>query len=206
MHFAVESILLQRPPRRLLRKARNDIIVVMERLKKLLLVFVLGTFFTGISAPAVSAQGILPKAPPDCFDKVAKDEMVDGATKTIFVKKMPENEVVAALKDDVKFEEYVKGNDRRKKISEALGCAVKLGKIRLFMVPLFITFIIQFLLAIAGLVAVLFVVIGGYHYVVGGLIEDKEKGKKTIQHALIGLIVALSAWMVINFIQVALTS
>lgn len=178
----------------------------MERLKKLLLVFVLGTFFTGISAPTVSAQGILPKAPPDCIDKVAKTETVEDVEKTIYVKKMPEEKVVAALKDDGAFESFVKEGDRRDQISKALGCAVKLGRIRLFMVPLFITFIIQFLLGIAGLVAVLFVVIGGYHYVVGGLIEDKEKGKKTIQHALIGLIVALSAWMVINFIQVALTS
>lgn len=159
----------------------------MERLKKLLLVFILGIFLTGISIPTVSAQGILPKAPQDC---------VSGS----------QAEVVNALKDKGAFERFVQGDNSREKISQALGCAVKLGKIRLFMVPLFITFLIQFLLGIAGIVAVLFVVIGGYHYVVGGLIEEKEKGKTTIRNALMGLIVALSAWMVVNFIQVALTS
>lgn len=180
--------------------------MVMERLKKLLLVFVLGTFFASISIPTVSAQGILPKAPPDCVDKEARTETINGQPKTVYVKKVPEPPVVAALKDDGAFDRFVSEGDRREKISQALGCAVKLGKIRLFMVPLFITFLIQFLLGIAGLVAVLFVVIGGYNYVVGGLTEDKEKGKKTILHALMGLIVALSAWIVVNFIQVALTS
>lgn len=160
----------------------------MERLKKLLLVFVLGTFFAGFSVPAVSAQGILPKAPKEC----------------VIEKSKPLPEIVQKLKDKETFVTYVSGN--RTNLSKALGCAIKTGKIGLFMVPYFITFIIQFLLMIAGLIAVLFMVIGGYHYVIGGLTEDKEKGKKTILHALTGLIVALSAWMVINFIQVALTS
>lgn len=160
----------------------------MEHLKKLFILFLLGTFFAGFSVPAVSAQGILPKAPSTCVIK--KDEALP--------------EIVQKLKDKETFVAYVKG--KRKELSEALGCAIKTGKIGLFMVPYFITFIIQFLLMIAGLIAVLFMVIGGYHYVVGGLTEDKEKGKKTILHALLGLIVALSAWMVINFIQVALTS
>lgn len=160
----------------------------MVRLKKLFLVFALGIFFAGLSIPTVSAQGILPKAPPECVIK--KNEALP--------------EIVQKLKDKETFVNYVRGN--RKQLSEALGCAIKTGKIGLFMVPYFITFIIQFLLMIAGLIAVLFMVIGGYHYVVGGLTEDKEKGKKTILHALVGLIVALSAWMVINFIQVALTS
>lgn len=163
----------------------------MERLKKLLLVFVLGAFFAGISIPTVSAQGILPKAPPgeECVSEKGRPK---------------QSETTDALKDKDAFARHINGD--RVKLSDTLGCAVKLGKIGLFMVPFFITYLIQFLLGIAGLVAVLFVVIGGYHYVIGGITEEKEKGKKTILHALTGLIVALSAWMVINFIQVALTS
>lgn len=91
-------------------------------------------------------------------------------------------------------------------LSGVLGCAIKTGKIKLYMMPFFVTYLIQFLLGIAGLIAVLFMVIGGYKYAVGGITEDKESGKKTILHALLGLIVALSAWIVVNFIQVALTS
>ena len=74
------------------------------------------------------------------------------------------------------------------------------------MMPFFVTYLIQFLLQIAGLIAVLFIVFGGFKYVTGGLIEDKESGKKAVIHAIIGLLVALSAWIVVNFIQMALTS
>ena len=48
------------------------------------------------------------------------------------------------------------------------------------MMPFFVTYLIQFLLQIAGLIAVLFIVFGGFKYVTGGLIEDKESGKKLL--------------------------
>jgi hypothetical protein len=87
-----------------------------------------------------------------------------------------------------------------------LGCAIKTGYVRLYMIPYFVTYIIQYLLGIAGLIAVLFMVYGGFTYVTGGISEDKETGKKVIMHALIGLIISLSAWIIVNFVQVALTS
>ena len=87
-----------------------------------------------------------------------------------------------------------------------LACAVRLGKLHLFMLPFFIGYFVQFLLLIGGLIAVLFVVYGGYQYAVGGLIEDKESGKKTITHALVGVVVSLAAWIIVNFVMVALTS
>lgn len=91
-------------------------------------------------------------------------------------------------------------------LRKVLGCAIASGRTRLFMLPFFLVYIIEFLLQIAGLIAVLFVVIGGYRYVLGGITEDKESGKKTITHALVGLVLSLSAWIIVNFIQVALTS
>ena len=135
-----------------------------------------------------TAQGILPTPtqPIDC-----KEYQKDPDLRKIF-----DNE--EKFRTEVKNAPDIMRN--------VLGCAIKTGKIRLYMVPFFITSLIQFLLGIAGLVAVLFMVIGGYRYVVGGLIEDKESGKKTMMHALIGLVVALSAWIIVNFIQVALTS
>lgn len=99
-----------------------------------------------------------------------------------------------------------KGLSKNEYLSFVLGCAVKTGKIRLFMMPYFVTYLIQFLLQIAGLIAVLFVVYGGFQYVKGGVSEDKDSGKKTLTHALVGLAVSVSAWIIVNFIQVALTS
>ncbi|KKU77842.1 MAG: hypothetical protein UY05_C0072G0004 [Candidatus Peregrinibacteria bacterium GW2011_GWA2_47_7] len=86
-----------------------------------------------------------------------------------------------------------------------LSCAVKTGKIKLWMVPFFITSLINFLLGLAGIISVLFIVLGGYRYVLGGITDDKESGKKTITYAIVGLIVSLSAWIVINVIQYQIT-
>lgn len=88
---------------------------------------------------------------------------------------------------------------------ELLGCAIRTGRISVKMLPFFITFLIRFAIALAGLVAVLFIVIGGYKYTVGGLIDDKESGKKTIIYAITGLVVSLLAWIIVNIIQVQLT-
>ena len=86
-----------------------------------------------------------------------------------------------------------------------LGCAVNTGRITLAMIPYFITYFSNFLLGMAGLIAVLFVVLGGYRYVIGGLTEDKEKGKQTIMHALMGFGLSLLAWAIVNVVIGAVT-
>lgn len=150
----------------------------------LLAVFCAGLFFT----PIASAQ-ILPKSEESFKCKDEKGKLT--------------KEVNTAFQGVDAFKEATKDG---KELDNLLGCAVKTGKIRLFMMPFFVTYLIEFLLQIAGLIAVLFIVYGGFKYVTGGLIEDKESGKKAVIHAIIGLLVALSAWIVVNFIQMALTS
>lgn len=159
----------------------------MRRFQKAIFAFAVMLVLMSLAAPIGYAQ-IIPKESKCATDD--KGKLTDEGMKN-------------ALGSEGGFDEAVKAEGA---LSGILGCAVKTGKIRLYMVPFFITYLIQFLLSIAGLVAVLFMVIGGYKYVVGGLTEDKESGKKTILHALVGFIVALSAWIVVNFIQVALTS
>lgn len=87
-----------------------------------------------------------------------------------------------------------------------LGCAIKTGRISLNMLPYFVTYIANFLLSLAGIISVLFIVIGGYQYIYGGLIDQKEKGKKTILNAVAGLAVALLSWVVVQIIITAITS
>lgn len=86
-----------------------------------------------------------------------------------------------------------------------LGCGIKTGRITLSMIPYFITYFANFLLGLAGLISVLFIVIGGYRYVIGGLTEDKEKGKQTIMHALMGFGLSLLAWAIVNIVMGAVT-
>ncbi|MBU1446541.1 pilin [Patescibacteria group bacterium] len=86
-----------------------------------------------------------------------------------------------------------------------LACAIKTGRIKFWMVPYFVVYIIDFLIKLSGLIAVLFIVIGGYKYVVAGATDDKDGAKSTITNSIIGLVVVLTAWAVINMIQFALT-
>jgi hypothetical protein len=86
-----------------------------------------------------------------------------------------------------------------------MSCAIKTGAIHLWMLPYFISYFADFFLGIAGLISVLFVLLGGFWYMTGGVTDDKEKGKKTITYALMGLVLTLLAWIIVNVLQVQVT-
>lgn len=96
-------------------------------------------------------------------------------------------------------------NNQTSERDNLLGCAIKTGRVSLAMIPYFITYISNFILAIIGLIVVLMIVIGGYQYVYGGLADQKEKGKKTITSALMGMSVAFLAWVIVNIVIAAIT-
>lgn len=86
-----------------------------------------------------------------------------------------------------------------------LACGIKTGRISLQMVPFFVTRIADFILSLIGLLCVLFIVIGGYQYIVGGLTDQKEKGKNTIKHALMGMSIAILSWVIVTAVMNAIT-
>lgn len=138
-----------------------------------------------------SQLGIIPKVPEgtNCDEKFKDPEVRNG------------------VKGLEAFKDYVgTGEDASDKRDEILACAIKTGRMHLFMVPFFALYIIEFLLGIAGLLAILYIVYGGYKYVIGGLTQDKETGKKIIFQAILGLSVALGAWIIVNLVQIVLTS
>ncbi len=51
---------------------------------------------------------------------------------------------------------------------------------------------------LAGSVAVILIMIGGYQYIFGAISEDKEQGKNTIIKVLIGYSVILLAWIIVD--------
>jgi hypothetical protein len=91
-------------------------------------------------------------------------------------------------------------------IHNILGCAIQHGLLELWMLPFIITELIQFLVALGGMIAMLFIVIGGYQYIIGGITDEKEKGKKTILYAITGFVVVLVSWIVINIVQTFLVT
>ncbi len=78
-------------------------------------------------------------------------------------------------------------------VSTATGGASSLRQLVLTMVNYFLGFL--------GLVAVLMVIYGGVTYVTAAGKDDAvEKGKKIIMYALVGLIIVLLSFVVVNFI------
>lgn len=62
--------------------------------------------------------------------------------------------------------------------------------------------VVNALLLFAGAVAVLFLIIGGFRYVVSaGNAEQVEGAKKTIVYALLGLIVIFIAYVLVQLVQ-----
>jgi len=78
-------------------------------------------------------------------------------------------------------------------VSEATGGSDSLRDLIITMVDYFLGFL--------GLVAVLMVIYGGVTYVTAAGKDDAvEKGKKIIMYALIGLVIVLLSFVVVNFI------
>ena len=62
--------------------------------------------------------------------------------------------------------------------------------------------IVNIMLLFAGSIAVIFVIVGGYQYVTsGGNEEQAEKGRKTLVNAIIGIVIIVLAYVVINVIS-----
>ena len=80
-----------------------------------------------------------------------------------------------------------------------LAQKIRTGDISLRQIPCFIKYFSQTLIAVAGSLSVIFVMIGGYRYVIGSD-EQKDVAKKTITYALIGLVVSLTAWILVDIV------
>lgn len=72
--------------------------------------------------------------------------------------------------------------------------------------PQLITKVINILLTLAGVIAVLFIVVGGFQYITaGGNVEQAEKGRQALTNAIIGLVLVLLSFTIVYVISGALT-
>ena len=160
-------------------------------MKKAFLSFVLFFTFLSGSVPLALAQGILPSTSQD-VDQCEYILTGEASGKNIL------QSVQTKLKE--------KGNYEGIEMSDILACGIKTGRFKLWMVPFMILYLIQFLTVLAGVLSVAFIVVGGYHFIIGGVFEEKEKGKKTIKNALIGFVLSMLAYTIVNLVQIAVTS
>jgi hypothetical protein len=82
--------------------------------------------------------------------------------------------------------------------SRGLGKKFINGKFELKDIPLYIEYLVDIAVIAAALIAVLFIIYGGYQYLMTPVIEDKEMGKNTIMNAIMGLVVSILAWFIVN--------
>ncbi|MEJ0021719.1 MAG: pilin [Candidatus Doudnabacteria bacterium] len=62
--------------------------------------------------------------------------------------------------------------------------------------------VIDMLLGVAGLVAVLFIIIGGFQYITSaGNEELAERGKKNLQNAVIGIVIIVLSYVIVRVVS-----
>jgi cytochrome bd-type quinol oxidase subunit 2 len=67
--------------------------------------------------------------------------------------------------------------------------------------------VIKILLTISGVIAVLFIVIGGFWYITAnGNEEQSKKGRKAITAAIIGMVIIILAYAIITIVTKTLTT
>lgn len=79
-----------------------------------------------------------------------------------------------------------------------LAESFKTGKFNLSQIPTYLTYIINLALYAAALIAVVFIIYGGFLYILSPLSENKEAGKNTIMHAILGLVLSILSWFIVN--------
>lgn len=149
----------------------------------------LGLMLSLSAADFAFAQGtILPDLREEGTGNVVENckELIDGFNKSMAVN----GEEVPIVPED---------------IPQILGCAIQTGRVSLAMIPYFLQYFSNYFLGIVSLIALLFVVIGGFMYTTGGVSEQKDTGKSYIVNALIGMSVAFLAWTIVNVILAVVT-
>lgn len=80
-------------------------------------------------------------------------------------------------------------------VKKAAGCSANKDAL-----PTIITNILYVIIGVAGLIAVIYIIIGGINYMTSaGDTSKLEKAKKTILYACIGLIICALAFAIVNW-------
>src|SRR3990170_3903023 len=81
----------------------------------------------------------------------------------------------------------------------SLGDKIKSGDLHLSDIPAFISYFIEMAIILAGIVAFLMIIVGGYQYIIGGVYSEmREQGKNTLTYAITGFVLAMLAYGIVN--------
>lgn len=86
-----------------------------------------------------------------------------------------------------------------------LANMIREGTLTTRQIPCFLKYFAQTLIALAGSLSVIFVMIGGFRYVVEASDDSRAEAKRTITYALIGLGVTLLSWVLVDIVLQLIT-
>lgn len=89
-------------------------------------------------------------------------------------------------------------------ITDVPGCDFTTGILQASCIPSFVAHMIQLLFGFTGILCLFNIMIGGYQIAIGAATGDKEKGKQRITWALIGLILSVAAYLILDVVLSAL--
>lgn len=89
------------------------------------------------------------------------------------------------------------------------GCSFITGDFGFDCIPLYLAYLMRLAFGMAGGFAVMQIIQGGYEVALGGLnqvggLPDKDSGKKRITHAILGLIVVVLTYLIVDTIVSAI--
>ena len=158
-------------------------------LRKFIAIVLVSTFVALNFSVVVFAADDAPETRPGILP-TAEGEDVDSCKKLF--EDNTSSDLRAKLKD-------------RKDVSKILGCGIITGDIHMWMVPYYIRYLLEFIIGIAGLIAVGGIVYGGFVYIFSGVSEDTDKGKKAITYGIIGMVLTLLSWAIVNIVIALVT-
>ncbi len=176
-------------------------------MRKIVVGFVLACLFFGVHSvgfsqepPTAEPFGILPAPDPQGSDATCGSHWATYQKEVSTATALPPGtDRDTQLKDATKtYNEKIKSLD--------VGTKIKGGCVQLSDMPILVIKLIDLCTKLAGTIAVIFLLYAGFQMIISGVSDDREAAKNTIKYALTGLIVSFLAWVIVNLIQVQLTS
>lgn len=85
------------------------------------------------------------------------------------------------------------------------GCDFQTGRLSSACIPNFVAHLIAFIFSLLGVFFLANVMYGGYEIAMGGITGDKESGKRRLTWSVIGLIVAICCFIILDLILSVIT-
>ena len=86
------------------------------------------------------------------------------------------------------------------------GCDFTTGRLASSCIPNFVAHLIAFIFSLLGVFFLANVMYGGYEIALGGITGDKESGKRRLTWSVIGLIVAICAFIILDLVLSVITN